>query len=38
MGYLSVVVFEENVLRLICGCAVQSGRSLAENQSFYDEP
>ena len=29
-----VVVFEEDVLRLICGCAPQGGRSLEENQSF----
>ena len=32
-----VVVFEEDVLRLICGYALQSGRSLEEKQSFYDE-
>ena len=32
-----VVVFEEDVLRLICGYAPQSGRSLDEEQSFYDE-
>ena len=32
-----VVVFEDNVLRLICGYAQQSGRSLEEKQSFYDE-
>ena len=31
------VVFEEDVLRLICGLAPQSGRSLYEKQSFYDE-
>ena len=33
-----VVVFEEDVLRLICGYAPQSGRSLeGKKQSFYDE-
>ena len=32
-----VVVFKEDVLRLICGHAPQSGRSLEEKQSFYDE-
>ena len=32
-----VVVFEEDVLRLICGYGQQSGRSLEENKSFYDE-
>ena len=31
------VVFEEDVLRLICWHALQSGRSLGEKQSFYDE-
>ena len=31
-----VVVFEEDVLRLICRYALQSGRSLEEKQSFYD--
>ena len=31
------VVFEEDVLRLICGYASQSGRSLEEKQSFYDK-
>ena len=31
-----VVVFEEDVLRLICGYAPQSGRSFEEKQS-YDE-
>ena len=34
---MTVVVFEEDVLRLICGCALQSERSLEEKQSFYDE-
>ena len=29
-----VVVFEEDVLRLICGYAPQSGRQLEEKQSF----
>ena len=29
-----VVVFEEDVLRLICGYAPQSGKSLDEKQSF----
>ena len=29
--------FEEDVLRLICGYDPQSGRSLEEKQSFYDE-
>ena len=32
-----VVVFEEDVLRLICGYAPQCGRSLKEKQSFHDE-
>ena len=32
-----VVVFEEHVLRLICGHALQNGRSLQEKQTFYDE-
>ena len=32
-----VVVFEEDVLRLICGYAPQSGRNLKEKQSFYNE-
>ena len=31
------VVFEENVLRLICGYAPQSGRSLEEKQYFNDK-
>ena len=34
---ITFVVFEEDVLRLICGHAAQSGRSLEEKQSFYDE-
>ena len=32
-----VVVIEEDVLRLTCGYAPQSGRSLEGKQSFYDE-
>ena len=32
-----IVVFKENELRLICGFAAESGRSLEEKQSFYDE-
>ena len=40
-GYVIVtavlLVFEEDVLRLICGYAPHSGRSLEEKQSFYDE-
>ena len=32
-----VIVFEENVLRLICGYVPQSGRRLEENQFFSDE-
>ena len=34
MIVMTVVVFEEEVLRLICGYALQSGRSLEEKQSF----
>ena len=34
---MAVVVFEEDVLRLICGYASQSRRILEEKQSFYDE-
>ena len=34
---MTVVVFEEDVLRLICGCALQGGRSFEEKLSFYDE-
>ena len=34
---MTVVVCEEDVLRLICGYAPQSRRSLEEKQSFYDE-
>ena len=32
-----VVVFDEDVLRLTCGYAQQSARSLDKKQSFYDE-
>ena len=34
---MTVVVFEEDVLELICRNPPQSGRSLEEKQSFYDE-
>ena len=34
---MTVVVIEEDVLRLICGHAPQSGRSLEEKQYSYDE-
>ena len=34
---MTVVVFDEDVLRLICGYALLSGRSFEEKQSFYDE-
>ena len=34
---MAVVVFEEDVLRFICGYAPQSGKSLDEKWSFYDE-
>ena len=33
----TLVVFEEDVLRFICGYALQNGGSLEEKQSFYDE-
>ena len=36
-GVLTVVVFEEDELRLICGYAPQSGSHLEEKQSFYNE-
>ena len=36
-GVMALVVFKENVLRLICGYAPQNGRYLEERQSFYDE-
>ena len=32
-----VAVFDEDVLRLICGYSPQGGRSLEENHSIYDE-
>ena len=34
---MTAVAIEEDVLRLICGYAPQSGRSLEEKQSFYGE-
>ena len=34
---MTLVVFEEDVLRLICGYSPPSGRRLVEKQSFYDE-
>ena len=34
---MTLAVFEEDVLRLICGHAPQSGRSLEKKKSFYDE-
>ena len=34
---MSVVVFEEDVLRLICGHTPQSGRIFWEKQCVYDE-
>ena len=34
---MTLGVFEEDVLRLICGYSPQSGRRLEENQSFYDK-
>ena len=34
---MTVLDFEEDVLRLTCGYAPQSGGSLEEYQSFYDE-
>ena len=37
MTTVVVVVHEEDVLRLICGYAPQSGRSLEEKQCFHDE-
>ena len=33
---MTVAVFEEEVLRLICGYAPQSGKSLLKKQYFYD--
>ena len=32
-----VLVIEDDVMRLACGYAPQSGRSLEEKQSLYDE-
>ena len=34
---MTVVVFEENILRLIYGYAPQSGCRFEENKSLYDE-
>ena len=34
---MTLVVFEEDALRLICGDAPQSGRSLEEKQKICDE-
>ena len=34
---MTLVVFEEDVLRLICGYAPQSGTNLAEKQSFNNQ-
>ena len=31
-----VVVFEESVLRLICGYALQGGRTLQEKESYFE--
>ena len=36
-GVMTVVVFEGDVLRLICVYAPERGRCLEEKQSFYDE-
>ena len=36
-GVMTLVVFEEDVLRLICGFVLQSERRLEEKQSFYDK-
>ena len=36
-GVVTVVVFEMDVLRLICGHFLQIGRSLEEKQCFYDK-
>ena len=36
MIVMTVVVFEEDVQRLICGYATQSGRRLEEKQSFCE--
>ena len=37
MATKNLVKFEEDVLMLICGYALQSVRFLEERQSFYDE-
>ena len=34
---MTLVVFEKDVLRLICGYAPQSGRCLEKKPSFYDK-
>ena len=34
---IAVAAFEKDVLRLICVYAPQSGKSLEDKQSFYDE-
>ena len=31
-----VLVFKEDVLRIICGYALQSGKSFGEKLTFYD--
>ena len=31
-----VLVFEEDVLRLICGYSLECGNTLEEKESFYD--
>ena len=36
-GVMTVVNFEEDVLRLICGYVPQSGKILEEKQSSHDE-
>ena len=36
-GVMTVVLFEEDVLRLICGYVPQSGKRLEEKQSTHDE-
>ena len=32
-----VLVLEEEVLRIICVCGPQSGRSAAEKEHYYDD-
>ena len=34
---MTAIAIEEDMLRLICGYALQRGRSLEEKQPFYDE-